>query len=285
MSQTITERTGGRPDPEDAAAGTGTPSRGGETSRADGPGATSGRGQRAALYRMVMDKHVCPFGLKARDRLRREGYALEDHPLTSRAETDAFMKKHGVETTPQVFIDGTRIGGYDDLREHLGDALPDEDEKSYTPVLAVFAVALLMAMAVSWAMYGNAFAGRVIEWFVAMSMSILALLKLRDLESFTNMFLGYDLLAQRSVRYAYAYPFCELLAGILMIAGAMMWLAIPTALFIGTVGAVSVYRAVYVDKRDLKCACVGGNSNVPLGFVSLTENLAMVGMALWMWAR
>jgi hypothetical protein len=48
------------------------------------------------------------------------------------------------------------------------------------------------------------------------------------------------------------------------------------------VGAVSVIKAVYIDKRELKCACVGGDSNVPLGFVSLTENLMMVGMAVVM---
>ena len=46
--------------------------------------------------------------------------------------------------------------------------------------------------------------------------------------------------------------------------------------------AVSVVKAVYIDKRELKCACVGGASNVPLGFISLTENLMMIGMAVWM---
>jgi hypothetical protein len=80
----------------------------------------------------------------------------------------------------------------------------------------------------------------------------------------------------------YIYPFAEGLAGILMIAGALNWLSIPLALFIGTVGAVSVFKAVYIDRRELKCACVGGSSNVPLGFVSLTENLMMIAMALWM---
>ena len=69
-----------------------------------------------------------------------------------------------------------------------------------------------------------------------------------------------------------------------MIAGALIWLASPVAIFIGTVGAVSVFKAVYIDKRDLKCACVGGNSNVPLGFVSLTENLMMIAMGVWMLA-
>ena len=54
---------------------------------------------------------------------------------------------------------------------------------------------------------------------------------------------------------------------------------------IGGIGAVSVIKAVYLDKRELKCACVGGSSNVPLGFVSLIENLMMVAMAVWMIAR
>ncbi len=67
-----------------------------------------------------------------------------------------------------------------------------------------------------------------------------------------------------------------------MVAGALTWLSAPVALFIGTVGAVSVFKAVYIDKRELKCACVGGDSNVPLGFVSLTENLMMMVMGIWM---
>jgi len=68
----------------------------------------------------------------------------------------------------------------------------------------------------------------------------------------------------------------------MMMVGVLTWISAPAALFIASIGAVSVFKAVYVDKRDLKCACVGGDSNVPLGFVSLTENLMMVGMAIWM---
>jgi hypothetical protein len=96
------------------------------------------------------------------------------------------------------------------------------------------------------------------------------------------MFLNYDLLAQRWVRYGYVYPFAEAGAGVLMLAGALTWLSVPVALVIGTIGMVSVFKAVYIDKRELKCACVGGGSSVPLGFISLTENVMMVAMALWM---
>ncbi|MEL7309660.1 MAG: MauE/DoxX family redox-associated membrane protein, partial [Pseudomonadota bacterium] len=78
------------------------------------------------------------------------------------------------------------------------------------------------------------------------------------------------------------YPFVETGAGVLMLAGVLTWLAAPAALLVAGIGAVSVFKAVYIDSRDLKCACVGGDSKAPLGFVSLTENLMMVGMAVWM---
>ena len=238
--------------------------------------------KQAKLYRMVTDQHVCPFGLKSRDLLEREGYSVEDHLLRTRAETDAFMAEHHVKTTPQTFIAGQRVGGYDDLRKHFGKSVRDPKAVTYQPVIAVFGMAALMALAASWAAFGSFVSVRAAEWFVAFSMCILAILKLRDLEGFSNMFLGYDLLAQRVVRYAYVYPFAEALAGVLMIAGALMWLSVPVALFIGSIGAISVFKAVYIDKRELKCACVGGDSNVPLGFISLTENLMMVAMAIWM---
>jgi glutaredoxin len=239
-------------------------------------------GKTAILYRMVMPDHLCPYGLKSKDLLERHGFAVEDHLLKTHDETEAFKKEYGVDTTPQTFIGGERIGGYDDLREHFGQKVKDEDETSYQPVIATFSVAFLMALAVSWYTFGTVLTIRAGEWFIAISMCILAIQKLQDVESFSTMFLNYDLLARRWVRYGYLYPFGEALAGVLMIASALIWIATPVALVIGTVGAVSVFKAVYIDKRELKCACVGGSSNVPLGFVSLTENLMMIAMAIWM---
>ena len=240
------------------------------------------RARHAALYRMVMPGHTCPYGLKAKDLLRRQGYAVEDHWLTTREATDAFKAGHHVKTTPQIFIDGERIGGYDDLRRRFGKAVADPKVVTYRPVFAVFSVAGLMALAASHAAFGNPLTMRAVEWFIAFSMCVLAILKLQNIETFSSMFLNYDLLARRWVPYAYLYPFAEALAGVLMIAHAIVWLSAPLALFIGGIGAVSVFKAVYIDRRDLKCACVGGGSNVPLGFVSLTENVMMVAMAAWM---
>ena len=236
----------------------------------------------ATIYRMVMPHHTCPYGLKAKHLLKRYGYAVHDHWLTTRDETDGFKARHGVKTTPQVFIGGERIGGYDDLRRFFGLRVADPEATSYTPVLVVFAMTAALARAASYAAFASIFTIRAAEWFIAFSMAVLAMLKLQDVERFATMFLNYDLLARRWVPYGYIYPFAEGLAGVLMAARAFDWLSIPLALFIGTVGGISVFYAVYVQKRELKCACVGGSSRVPLGFLSLTENVMMVAMALWM---
>lgn len=238
--------------------------------------------KKAVLYRMVMPKHTCPWGLKARDLLRRSGYEVEDRHLETAEATDAFKRQHEVQTTPQIFIGGQRVGGYEDLRRFLGKRVADPKATSYRPVIVLFAMTALMAMAASTVVTGSPFTVRAAEWFIAFSMAVLALLKLQNIESFSAMFLNYDLLARRWVPYSYVYPYAEGLAGVLMIAGVVSCLSVPVALFIGTIGAVSVFKAVYIDRRELKCACVGGSSNVPLGFVSLTENLMMIAMALWM---
>ena len=241
--------------------------------------------KQAVLYRMATDDHLCPFGLKSKHLLERHGFDVVDHHLANRQQTDAFKSEHGVKTTPQTFIDGQRIGGYDDLKVFFGKAESSAsgDKTSYQPVLAVFSVCALLALAGAWASTGTLLTLRTFEGFIGFSMSVLALLKLQDLSSFSNQFLSYDLLARSDVRYAYVYPFGELGAGVLMIAGgALIWVAAPIALFIGSVGAVSVFKAVYIEKRELKCACVGGDSNVPLGAISLTENLMMIAMGLYM---
>ena len=234
--------------------------------------------QKAVLYRMVMGKHICPYGLKAIDLLKDEGYEVEDHHLTSREETEQFKEKYDVKTTPQVFIDDKRIGGYDDLKKHFGKI---QEGTTYKPIIGIFATTFLMTLSVAFALDDLTLV-RVIELFIALSMCVLAIQKLRDLEAFSLQFLNYDLLAQKWVKYSYVYPFVEMLAGVAMISGFLTIVSAPAAIFIATINGVSVFKAVYIDRRELKCACVGGNSNVPLGFISLTENLMMVGMGIWM---
>jgi len=234
----------------------------------------------AQLYRMATDEHICPFGLKSKDLLERQGFEVDDHLLTSRAQTDAFKQQHDVETTPQTFIDDKRIGGYDELRSFFNKSPAGQQGTTYTPVIAIFAVTLLLSLAFS--LSGAGLSMYTLELFVALTMAVLAIQKLQDLNSFSNSFITYDLLAMKVIPYAYVYPFLEAFVGVAMIAALPVYWVAPISLLIGSVGAISVIKAVYIDKRELKCACVGGDSNVPLGFISLTENLFMIAAGIWM---
>ena len=76
---------------------------------------------RATLVRMVLPDHICPFGVRARQLLEANGYAVDDHILRSREAVERFKREQGVDTTPQVFILGECIGGCDALERYLAE--------------------------------------------------------------------------------------------------------------------------------------------------------------------
>jgi len=236
----------------------------------------------ARIVRNVYAKSTCPWGIKALDILKRKGFSVEDVHLESRDASATFKKEHDVDETPQIWIEDRHIGGYDELREHLGLKPDPPKGDTYIPVIVLFSVTLLMAITSSVALEGHILPIRTLELFIAFSMCILGILKLQNLSGFATGFVQYDLIAQRYVPYSYVYPFVEAGAGIAMIAGLFtIWIA-PIVLLASSIGAFSVFNAVYIEKRDLNCACVGGGSKVPLGFISLLENLMMMAMAVWM---
>ena len=75
--------------------------------------------QSVVLYRMVLPEHTCPYGVMCVKMLEAAGVEFEDKILRSREEVDAFEAEHAVATTPQVFIDGKRIGGSEAVEQWL----------------------------------------------------------------------------------------------------------------------------------------------------------------------
>jgi glutaredoxin len=219
------------------------------------------------LYRMSTPENECPWGLKAVKLLQERGLSFEDIKLRSREEIDKFKEKYHVATTPQIFVDTERIGGYTDLAARLS-ATPEQTDTSYTPVIALFSTAGLMTLALSLKMAG----------FMGISLSMLASLKLMDLDSFTESFQKYDLVTKRFKPYGKIYPFLELAIGLGFLSGIAPLVTGIASATVGILGSISVFKAVYIDKMALNCACVGGNSKAPLGVVSMTENLMMAIM-------
>ena len=89
----------------------------------------------------------------------------------------------------------------------------------------------------------------------------------------------YDLITSRFKNWIYIYPFCELLIGLCFLLSSPPSSIILIALILGIFGMASVFKAVYLDKLKLNCACVGGYTKIPLGIISFIENLLMAIMS------
>jgi hypothetical protein len=148
---------------------------------------------------------------------------------------------------------------------------------TYRPLLLVFAyliglVALFEALtgSVDWMRAMGRFMG---GFFVAFSF-----FKLLDLRGFVDSFQTYDILARRSRAFGYSYPFVELTLGVAYLAGIQPVLTNVVTLLVMLVGLVGVSQAL-LQKRRIKCACLGTVFNLPMSKVTLLEDTLMAGMA------
>ena len=224
------------------------------------------------IYRMSTPEHECPWGVKAVELMKSNNIDFDDHLLTSQDDVNAFKERNGVLTTPQIFSDDRRIGGYTDLANLLGVDV-EGAEYSYTPVVAVFGTTLLMAIILG---------DNIVQRFMGFSICALAMLKLMDIEAFSASFAKYDLITQKWRLWGKLYPGIELLIGLGFLMQPPFHLSAVIAFIIGILGMISVIKAVYIDKLALNCACVGGNTKTPLGIISFSEYAiqALMGIAV-----
>jgi len=101
-----------------------------------------------------------------------------------------------------------------------------------------------------------------------------------DIEAFGTSYKKYDLISSKFDGWIYIFPFCELLIGISFLNSSPPSLIIFIALVLGISGMISVFKAVYLDKLKLNCACIGGYAKTPLGIISFSENLLMTIMSV-----
>ena len=58
---------------------------------------------------MVTPDHLCPWGIKALDLLKRNDFEIEDKHLDSMDANKAFKEENGFDETPQIWIEGENV--------------------------------------------------------------------------------------------------------------------------------------------------------------------------------
>lgn len=148
-----------------------------------------------------------------------------------------------------------------------------EKYKDYLPVGVILLISLLMAV-VTHPQDGY----RIMAGFMGYFFVIFAMFKFFDLKGFAHGFAMYDILTQKDIRYAYAYPFMELGLGLGYLSGIAPFLVNLLTLILMSFSAYGVIKAI-LEGLDVRCACLGTTLNVPLSTVSVLENVGMGLMA------
>jgi hypothetical protein len=150
--------------------------------------------------------------------------------------------------------------------------------KAYQPLIAMVLLSLVTATALSFA-----FATDWMCSFMGIFLINFSLVKFFDLSGFVEGFKKYDLLASKITAYGFAYPFIELILGLLFLMQKHLFFASTATVIVMGFVTIGVIHSIRL-KTKLNCACMGNLLTVPLGIVTCIENVSMIAMSAYMLA-
>ncbi|HMQ01889.1 MAG TPA: hypothetical protein PKD79_02350 [Candidatus Doudnabacteria bacterium] len=167
-------------------------------------------------------------------------------------------------------VEGSNMAHHD---HHEGEGAPIEYVKFAGVIAGIIAISLLLH-----SYFGETFRDWM-RYFMGTFFVVFAGFKFLDLPGFVMSYIGYDIIAKRSMLYAKTYPFIELGLGIAYLLS-QDWADYIT-LPLMTIGAIGVAQQLLRGSK-IRCACLGTYIKLPLTTVSLAEDLLMGAMAAYM---
>lgn len=213
-------------------------------------------------------------------------YLLEQHSNISLAEIELKNNTATLTVEKEIAIDELRrlFEAHPKYTITFSNSNEDKQNKhvftTYKPLLLIF---LFIAATTSIVSIDN---GKIdvmlwMQYFMAGFFIVFSFFKFLNLTGFAESYAMYDILAKRVKVYGLVYPFIELILGVAYLTGFE-----PTITYIATIcimgfSSIGVIQSV-LDKKKIRCACLGAVFNLPMSMVTIIENLIMVLMALIM---
>ncbi len=117
--------------------------------------------------------------------------------------------------------------------------------------------------------------------FMGLFYIVFSFFKFLDLKGFPESFAMYDPLAKAVPMYGWLYPFIELGLGLLFLLRIDLPLALIVTVVVLGITTFGVVRTL-VDKKHIRCACLGTALKLPMTEATFIENAIMLAMAGWM---
>jgi cation transport ATPase len=207
-------------------------------------------------------------------------FKLESHPEISKATVSLLQNTFTIMTASEApSSESLQVVLGSDKYKVLGSL---ESEPESSPKATTFKPLIIIALfliGISVLTADDLHAG--MNTFMAGFFLTFSFFKFLNLKAFAESYAMYDLLAIRSKLYAYCYPFIELALGcayLTQFAPKETYIVTLIVMIFSTIGVV---KSV-MDKKKIKCACLGSVFNLPMTTVTIVEDLMMVGMAAYM---
>ena len=213
-------------------------------------------------------------------------YLLEQHSNISLAEIELKNNTATLTVEKEIAVDELRRLFEAHPKYTIAFSNSNEDKQNkrvfttYKPLLLIF---LFIAATTAIVSIDN---GKIdvmlwMQYFMAGFFIVFSFFKFLNLTGFAESYAMYDILAKRVKIYGLVYPFIELILGAAYLTGFE-----PTITYIATIcimgfSSIGVIQSV-LDKKKIRCACLGAVFNLPMSMVTIIENLIMVLMALIM---
>jgi hypothetical protein len=172
------------------------------------------------------------------------------------------------------------------LSEAVGTPQPKpfliEDEKSswletYKPILLVFGYILAITLLAEYS-NGGFYWMRWMNHFMAGFFLVFSFFKLLNLQGFAESYAMYDVVAKNWQGWGYVYAFIELALGIAFLTGFYPLITNGVTFLVMAVSIIGVLQSV-LNKRKIKCACLGAVFNLPMSTITIIEDVLMIAMS------
>lgn len=117
--------------------------------------------------------------------------------------------------------------------------------------------------------------------FMGLFYLVFSFFKFLDLKGFPDSFRMYDPLAKRIPVYGWIYPFLELALGLMFLFRFQIPVALIATIIILGITTFGVTKTL-LDKKSIRCACLGTALKLPMTEATFIENAIMLVMAISM---
>ena len=195
-----------------------------------------------------------------------------------KGEAEIYMQYHVPLSDLKAVL--SKKYGIQEKEEHVSLDIPKEKTKfqQLRPLFLIFAYLFAAALLLN---YQDWNIQEAMLDFMGLFYIVFSFFKFLDIKGFPESFGMYDPLAKAIPFYGWVYPFLELLLGVMFLMRFQIKIALVATIIILGITTFGVIKTL-LDKKSIRCACLGTALNLPMTEATFIENAIMLVMAGYM---